>query len=332
MRIAVTGASGYLGQLLVERLVRERIPDELVGVDIAPSSLPASQLRYRRRDVRDPDIARDLAGADVVVHLAFVVETLRDRKLMYDVNLGGSRNVLRACEQARVPALVVASSVAAYGVQHDRVITESTPLLGDSRSFYAHTKRLVEEEIDTFEERNPATRVVRMRPSIILGPRCNTWALPAMSAVGLLDTPRGMRLPIIHEDDVVEAFVLAITRPVSGPMLVAHRESPRVRDLARMIGKRPARIPAGILLRLADRAFELGLTRMSSDWLLLSTENEFRFDPTATERRLGWKPRYAPEDAFAAVMANVDRLPASARLAPAITDRLEGTRYSLHAP
>jgi hypothetical protein len=115
-------------------------------------------------------------------------------------------------------------------------------------------------------------------------------------------------------------------------MLVTHRESPAMRDIAQAMGKKPVRIPPRILLPLSDRAFELGLTRMSSDWLLLSAENDFRFDPTATERRLGWKPRRSQEEAFTAVMANAKRLPVSARLAPASTDRLEGTRYSLNTP
>jgi UDP-glucose 4-epimerase len=330
MRIAITGVSGYLGQLLVRRLQAEGVGgDDVLGIDLAGSPHPPSVHRYLRRDVRDPRIARDLEGYDTVVHLAFIVETMRDRKLMYDINLGGSRNLLTACERVGVENLVVASSVAAYGVQGDRVITEATPLLGDARSFYAHTKRLVEEELDVFEERNPGVRVARLRPSVVLGPRCNTWALAALGNAGRLDTPRGMRTPIVHEDDVAEAMWLAISKPVRGPLLVALREPMGAADIGRLSGVRPRVLPESVIGALAQGAFALGRTRMNGDWLVLSMNNGYRCDPSHTERQLGWAARHSAEEAVAAVLSNLHRL--RARGAPLLSpvDRVEGTRIQL---
>jgi UDP-glucose 4-epimerase len=290
MKIVVTGVSGYIGHLLAERLLAEGV-GEIVGIDLAPSPLA---LRFVRRDVRDPAIVRDFAGADVVAHLAFVVEPTRDLRVAYDINLGGSRNVLAACEAAGVPALVVASSVAAYGVQGDRVITESTPLFGDRRSYYAHTKRLVEEELDLFEARNPAVRVARLRPALLAGPRLNPWARSALSLLGGIDTRRGMHLPVIHEQDVVDAFVRAITQPVRGRFLIAHRHSPSMREIARAAGKQPLIVPERVLLGIGDLAAAFGRSGLSREWLSLTIENRFRFDPSATERALGWAATRQP--------------------------------------
>lgn len=326
MKLAITGVSGYIGRLFAERVIRERVAKHIVGIDLAPSSFRPNELSHVCRDVRDPALARDLAGCDTVVHFAFVVETLHDKRLVYDVNLGGTRNLLRACEQNGISTLIVASSVAAYGVQGERVIDEDTPCLGDARSFYAHTKRLVEEELDLFAARNPDVRLVRIRPSVVLGPRCNTWALAAMAELGRFDTRRGMRLPVIHEDDVVEAFYRALVRPVKGPLLVAHREPLQVRDVAPLVGRKPRILPARLLLALGDRAFALGLTRMSSDWLLLTLENSFRFDPTRTETELGLRPEKSQLEALGAALANARRV--TERFG-ARTDRLEGTRYTI---
>ncbi len=331
MRIAITGCTGYLGQLLVERLNSEGLGgDEILGLDLAGSGLPSSKMRWSRRDVRDPEIVRDFDGVDLVVHLAFVVETMRDRALMYDVNLGGSRNVLDACERAGVPNLIVASSVAAYGVQGDRVITETTPLRGDKRSFYAHTKRLVEEELDTFEARNPNVRLVRLRPSVVLGPRCNTWAIASMASTGGLDTERGMRLPVVHEQDVMDGIWSCIQRPLRGPMLLAHREPLTGQDLSRISGTKRRVISEAMLTRLADASFALGLSRMNRDWLVLTLNNAFRFDPSATERQLDWSPRFSSEDALKAALENAQTLNKSVRRrASAHIHRLEGTRFPI---
>ncbi len=331
MKLAITGVAGYIGRLFAERVVEERVAERVVGIDLAPSTFAPSQLHYVQRDVRDPLVSRDLAGSDTVVHFAFVVETMRDRRLMYDVNVNGTRNVLDACERNGVKTLIVASSIAAYGVQRDHVITETTPCLGDSRSFYGHTKRLVEDELDLFAARNPAVRLVRVRPSVVLGPRCNTWALGAMAELGRFDTRRGMRLPVVHEDDVVEAFFRALTRPVSGPLLVAHRESLSMRDVAPLLGRKPTILPARVLLGLSDFAFSRGLTRMSSDWLVLTVENTHRYDPSATEAKLDHRLKHSQLDALKAALENGARLRAAGVTFDAKTDRLEGTRYVLDA-
>lgn len=331
MKLAITGVSGYIGRLFAERVVKERVAERVVGIDLAPVSLPDSAVHCVQRDVRDPLLARDLAGSDTVVHFAFVVETLRDRPLMYDVNVNGTRNVLRACEESGVRTLIVASSIAAYGVQPDHVISEATPCLGDRRSFYAHTKRLVEDELDVFAARNPGVRLVRVRPSVVLGPRCNTWALGAMAELGRFDTRQGMRLPVVHEDDVVEVFFRALTRPVSGTLLCAHRESLSMREVAPLVGRKPRVLPARWLLSLSDFAFSRGLTRMSSDWLVLTVDNTHRYDPSATEAKLDYRLQHSQLDALRAALQNGSRLRAAGVRFDAKTDRLEGTRYVLDA-
>jgi UDP-glucose 4-epimerase len=303
MRVVVTGASGYLGRLVTERLVQAGFTGEnMVGVDLLGSRLPPSRMRYVRRDVRDPRLSKDLERCDVLVHLAAIVEPPRNADVAYDVNVGGTRSVLRACEQAGVPNVVVASSVAAYGVQGDRVITEETPLLGDAESWYAHTKRLAEEEVDLFEQRNPQVRVARLRPPVIFGPRCDTWARDAMRQAARFDTPRGLRLPLLHEDDAAEAFYRAIVEPVAGTFLVAHRVPLTVADLATLARVRRVVLPERALLRSVDLAFRLGVTRTDRGFVLLAARNAYRFDPTRTERVLGWKPARAPEEALQAAV------------------------------
>jgi nucleoside-diphosphate-sugar epimerase len=160
---------------------------------------------------------------------------------------------------------------------------------------------LVEEELDLFEARNPETRVARLRPSILAGPRLNPWGRSALSLIGGVDTPRGMRLPLIHEQDVVDAFVRAITQPVRGRFLIAHRDSPSLRQIARNAGKEPLIVPERVLLGVGGVAAAFGRSGLSREWLSLAIANRFRFDPSQTERELGWTPTRQPLEALGAV-------------------------------
>ncbi|MFW5925308.1 MAG: NAD-dependent epimerase/dehydratase family protein [Myxococcota bacterium] len=302
MRVAITGVSGYLGSLLAERLVAEGIRGaDLVGIDRLGSHLPASRMRYVRRDVTDPRLHRDLSGCDVVVHMAAVVETPRDPRRSYEVNVGGTRSVLEACERAAVPNVVMASSIAAYGVQGTRILHEDTPLQGGPESLYGHTKRLAEEQLDLFEERNRNVRVARLRPSVVLGPRYRGWAEEALREAGRLDVPRGLRLPIIHEADVVEAFWRAIAQPVRGAFLVARREPVTGADMAGLLSRRRVVVPERVLLGLVDARFALGLSPLGRDFVVLAARNDYRCNPSRTERELDWQPSRPAEEAVRAV-------------------------------
>ena len=74
---------------------------------------------YRQGDVLDRDSVADVvAGADVVVHLAFLI--FGDHDETREVNLQGTRNVFEAAVEAGAKRLVYTSSVAAYGFDRDR--------------------------------------------------------------------------------------------------------------------------------------------------------------------------------------------------------------------
>ena len=107
-----------------------------------------TRTEYRQGDVLDRRAIDELvAGADVVVHLAFVIvgglqETER-------VNLEGSRNVFEATVDAGAERLVYASSVAAYGFHADNppLLTEDVPPRGTNRHYYSRQKAMLELEL-----------------------------------------------------------------------------------------------------------------------------------------------------------------------------------------
>ena len=143
-RVLITGAGGYIGRLLGERLAEGHT---VLGLDVrVPPGLPFD---CREGDIRDPALGELLREQriDTVVHLAAVLEDSGDRARDYDIDVNGTRNVLDACLSAGVGQLIVTSSGAAYGYHPDNPawLDEQDPLRGNPEFAYSDHKRLVEE-------------------------------------------------------------------------------------------------------------------------------------------------------------------------------------------
>src|SRR5436190_17173031 len=141
LRVAVTGPTGEIGKAVVTALDRSREVASIVGMARSPFD-PAEQgwkkVSYRRGDVLDPlAVARLVRGADVVVHLAFII--MGGARESRAVNLAGSRNVFQAAVSAGAKRLVYASSVAAAGCHRDNPPPrrEGAPARGSDRPPYS---------------------------------------------------------------------------------------------------------------------------------------------------------------------------------------------------
>ena len=107
-----------------------------------PSEHGWSKLEYRQGDVRDLDaLEQAFPGADVVVHLAFII-TGRLGQTTRAINVEGTLNAFRAAAEAAAQRFVYASSVAAYGFHADNPIgmTEDWPVRPAALLFYAQEK------------------------------------------------------------------------------------------------------------------------------------------------------------------------------------------------
>ncbi len=120
----VTGGAGYLGRHLVARLVESGA--EVRTLDIAPSA-PVDGVQAFLGDIRDyRSIRPAFEGVDVVYHTAALIELLAIytsayRRRVFDVNVLGTQQVIRACRDAGVSRLVYTSS---HNVVIDREILE----------------------------------------------------------------------------------------------------------------------------------------------------------------------------------------------------------------
>jgi nucleoside-diphosphate-sugar epimerase len=319
--IAVTGASGNLGRVLVDRLAADPAVERIVALDRKPPTGAAeprdaapSKVVFRACDVRDPEIGKHLSGCGALVHLAFIVERgSRDPALVDAVNIGGTRNVIEAAARAGVGQVVHASSIAAYGFHPENLageLGEDAPVRGNADFYYGRTKAECEKWLDEFETQHPEIAVARLRPSVFLGPRGGRPL--AMFRRRLFPYVAGNAIPVhvTHEDDVAEAFALALRHGARGAYNVATSEPIPMQAWPRQMGKRSVRLPA-VTLTLADLAYRAELTQIDPIWFRVGRNYPIVVSNQKIRRELRWRPRYETTGAVLRALADTPTAAAS---------------------
>ena len=269
------------------------------------------KVEWASADVTDDDLAPHFDGADAVVSLSWLIQPSKDLTKLWMVNVEGNSRIMRAVEDAGVPALLYASSVGVYSPgPKDRYVDESWPRNGVPTSYYARHKAEVERRLDRFEAQNPEKRVVRIRPALVFkkeaaqgirrlfaGPFLpTTLARPGL--INLIPEVEGLRGQVVHSYDVGEAFRLAIVGEAHGAFNVAaepvidaagDRAHPRRPDAA-VLRARPA---GGGGPLVAARA-AAGLARLARHG---APDPAHGHDPGARDV-LGWTPQHTADEAL----------------------------------
>jgi UDP-glucose 4-epimerase len=136
MRIVVVGASGNVGTSTLAALANDPQVESIVGVSRRVPARRFPKTEWVAADIVTSPLADVFRGADVVIHLAWLIQPARNLELLRRVNVDGSARVFRAVRDAGVPALVYASSVGAYSPgPKDRRVDESWPTEGIESSY-----------------------------------------------------------------------------------------------------------------------------------------------------------------------------------------------------
>ncbi len=263
MNVAVTGASGFLGQNLLPVLSTSPSIDSIIALDVAPPGLDLPKVAYRRVDLAS--LPGDFfAGdrTDTVLHLAFHLRTDRQRRLSRD-NLAGTRALLEACHRAGVPNIIFLSSHTVYGSHsHNPVpITEDIPADPLPGFGYAEDKAACEELMLEYAEAHPDATVTILRSCVILGPGsagsyvARTLFKPVLLRLMGYDPP----LQFVHVEDLTELLHQLATRPTAGTFNVAGAGSIPYSRAARIASSRLVPLPVGLAYPLVQLTWRLGL-------------------------------------------------------------------------
>jgi len=310
MRIVVLGASGNVGTSVLRALADEPAIDSVLGVARRLPAATFPKTQWAAADISRSPLEPLFAGADVVIHLAWLIQPGRDEAVLRATNVTGSGRVFDAVAKARVPALVYASSVGAYSPgPKDRRVDESWPTNGIPSSFYARHKADVERMLDRFEGDRPEVRVVRLRPGLIFkrdaaegirrlfaGPLLPSTLLRRSFIPIVPDVPR-LRFQAVHSLDAGVAYALAATRQVRGPFNVAAEPVLDPEELGRLLHARPVKVPAPVLRQAAAAAYKLRLQPSEPGWVDMALAVPL-MDTRRAREELGFEPARSAGEAL----------------------------------
>jgi nucleoside-diphosphate-sugar epimerase len=303
MRIAVTGASGFVGRAVLQ--AGSAVGHEMVAVTRAAAIEQGVPVR-RIRDLADADGLRAaFDGMDAVVHLAARVHVMHAEgagalERFRAVNVDGTRAVLEAARGAGVGRLAVFSTAKVLGEgRHARVLRDDDPLQPEGA--YAESKaemeRLVAEASDL--------SCVILRPPLVYGPGVggNFRRLLQLARIAaIVPLPLGSvhnRRSMVFVRNLADATLHALVdvRSRGRAYLVSDGEDLATTALLERLGRHAAR-PVRLLPcppSLMRRMLMLLGRGAEADRLLES----FAVDSSAIDRELGWRPPHSVDEGLA---------------------------------
>jgi len=322
LTVAVTGPTGTFGSGLIPLLQADSRIGRVTGVARRPFDPAArgwTKLFYRRGDVRDPAaLAAAFRGADVIVHLAFMVTGVEPPGEIRQTNVGGTLNAYRAAAAAGARRFVYASSVAAYGFHSDNPaeMTEEWPVRPAARLFYARQKAEIERLLSAEAAGPGQPALYLLRPCIVVGPH-------TVGAKDLLPgalAPLGRRLAgavirfrppipvpvaapalplqLVHEQDVGSALLLCtVGAGPPGAYNIAADGIVTPADIIREFGLLPVPLPAAPAQAAARLLTALPALPGVAGWAEAVSRPAIMSTVRAREL-LGWSPRFTALEAL----------------------------------
>ncbi len=306
--IAVTGATGHIGNVLVKKLLKQGEEVRVLErphVDLTP--IEGLDVEIVEGDVRDlSSLLLAFEGVRMVYHLAGIISiSPGDEDFIYQVNVVGTRNVVEACIRCGVDRLVYTSSVHALREPPEgKVIDESCAFITDSpRGAYDSTKAQASMEVMKGVQRGLDAVIVA--PSGVLGPcdyRISQLGHMVLSfAKGDLPGYVEGAYDFVDVRDVAEGLILAAQNGKSGEVYILSGERITVDELMfqlqKITGKSPPRFKAPLWLaksvgRLADLYYRVSgdkplITEYSVD--VLASNSMISCDKARKD--LGYNPR-----------------------------------------
>jgi nucleoside-diphosphate-sugar epimerase len=220
MRVCLTGGTGFVGQVLIKRLLANGARASV----LARPSPRADALATRGVEIISGDVAdagairRAVERAEIVIHAAAMVDVHGTRRQFFEANVRGTDAVLQASLRAKPRRIIYLSSIAVYGpLQNDEWIDEDTPFdeLPEERDYYAQSK-IEADRLALKFARHSAVPVTILRPGIVFGPGKPLPTALLGVRLGRLDIVFGRRaqpFPLSYIDNLVDAVELAAGEP-----------------------------------------------------------------------------------------------------------------------
>jgi nucleoside-diphosphate-sugar epimerase len=278
--VMVTGGAGYVGSVLVPKLLaaghRVTVLDLFIYGDTLAGVADHPGLRQVRGDLRDAGAVNDaLTGCDSVIHLACISN---DPSFELDPGLGKSINhdafqpLVRAAKAAGAERFIYASSSSVYGIKEGVEVTEDLEL--EPLTDYSKFKALCEEEL--MAEREPGFAVLVLRPATVCGysPRLrldltvNILTNHAINNGKIRVFGGSQKRPNIHIADMTDLYLHCLAAPadaIDGKVFNAGYENHPVMEIAEMVKEVVGGVPIEVVQTDDLRSYHVNSDRIREE-------------------------------------------------------------------
>ncbi|MDY6827321.1 MAG: NAD(P)-dependent oxidoreductase [Bacillota bacterium] len=298
-KVLVTGSEGFLGRYLVDAL--DTAGYHVYRFDRREPSDKKELTSFTFGDIRDKEVVdRAVAGMDAVVHAAAALAQFQqDEKIMCEINVGGTENILAASLRHGLKKFIFISSVEVYGPPPVLPCPEDVPL----EPICEYGRNKVAGEKLVFSYRRQGLKTVVFRPPTIAGPGQNEpFLLDQFRAVAggkrvIIPGSGRVRLQMVDARDVAEAVCLTLKNSgVDGEVFnLGSKNVPTLREtieaLYRRTGQEPRLLclPEGPVRVIINLWAKFGTPPINPQHLELAFKDSI-FNIEKAVRILGWEP------------------------------------------
>ena len=234
MKIFITGATGYIGNILALKLAESNNSvHALVRQRSQAKNLNHPNIKMFEGDVTDIDsINKAMDGCDHVFHLAsFVRLWTRPSDIFFKVNVEGTNNVLAAALEKNVSCFVYTSSTAVFGISLTEPLTENDPRIIGFNNDYDLSKCMAEKLVMDYAAKGLHALIVN--PSRVYGPGVETYSNPFTRFLRALIKGKIVPVPkcpdvtanYSYVHDVVDGHILAMKYGQAGERYILGGEN-----------------------------------------------------------------------------------------------------------
>jgi len=222
--ILITGATGHVGKVLVKKLLESNNKLRLFVRDTSKlSGLDQTRFEIVKGDITDlKSLIRATQGVEKVYHLASKITLMPgNEEFVHNINVNGTKNVIKACQKNNVDKLLYVSSI--HAIQeppHGEKVTEELPFaINSSRGVYDKTKAKASVAVKE-AAKNSTLKTVLVCPTGIIGPEDHRPSLFGANMINHVKngTPAYFKGKYDYVDvrDVVNGMITAMEKGRNG--------------------------------------------------------------------------------------------------------------------
>ncbi len=303
--ILVTGGAGYVGAVLVPKLLtkgyRVKVLDLYIyGEDVLKAVQGHPNLSEIKGDIRDVNLLKkEIPGTDAIIHLACISNDPSyelDPSLSKTINYDAFLPLVQIAKANGVKRFIFASSSSVYGVKGEPDVHEDLPL--EPLTDYSKYKALCEEYL--LKEQAPGFTVLILRPATVCGysPRLrldltvNILTNHALNKRVITVFGGDQKRPNIHIEDMTDLYVQCLQYPdekIAGKIFNAGYENYSVSQIAQLV-------------KTALKMKDVEIVRQPTD-----DNRSYHVSSEKIKNELGFTPRHSIADAVVGLKRAFDR-------------------------